>query len=115
MQRAATEDLSENWLEAPADAPSPWRIMHANDPAFAIAVAVWIDGKSVRPGLAMRVRMAMNSLLGSAHAPIIMTVTPAVNWETLDPAGRRKADASLSAFLASQPDLVQTVGTLSAM
>ena len=115
VQRAATEDLSENWLEAPADAPSPWRIMHANDPAFAIAVAVWIDGKSVRPGLAMRVRMAMNSLLGSAHAPIIMTVTPAVNWETLDPAGRRKADASLSAFLASQPDLVQTVGTLSAM
>ncbi len=112
--RAATEGLSEDWFETPDGSPSAWRIMRSNDPAFVIAVSVWVDGKPTRPGLAMRARMAMNSLFGSAYTPMVVTISPAVNWDDINGAERKAADASLATFLLSHPDLDRTVGTLSA-
>jgi hypothetical protein len=107
--RAATEGLSESWLDSPdgtpGDTPGPWRIMQSRDPAFMIAVAVWVDGRPVRPGLPMRLRMAMNSFLGSNFAPVVATVTPAVDWDALTRSQRDAAEASLPAFLLSHPDL----------
>jgi exosortase A len=112
--RAATEGLSESWLDSTGGKPSAWRIMHSDDPAFMIAVAVWVDGKPTRPGLRMRMQMAMNSLFGSDYAPMVATVTPAVDWGALDANGRKAAEASLSVFLLSHPDLGQDVGRLAA-
>ena len=49
--RAATEGLSESWLDDACDeAPSAWRIMRSNDPAFTIAVSVWVDGQAGAAG-----------------------------------------------------------------
>jgi exosortase A len=107
--RAAVEDVSESWLESPGNVPSTWRIMRANDPAFTIAVSVWVDGRPVRPGLAMRMQMAMNSLFGSPVAPMVVTITPAVNWDGLTWTERKTAEASLPAFLLSHPDLGRAV------
>ena len=115
VRRAATEGLQENWLAGNDGAPSAWRIMRAGDAKFAIAVSVWVDGKPVRPGLRMRGRMAISSLFGSAFAPMVVTVTPAVDWDALTAIGRRNAAASLPAFLLAHPDLDRTVGALSAM
>jgi len=112
--RAETEDLQEKWLRWPDGTPSAWRIMSSDDPAFIIAVAIWADGKPVRPGLAMRARMAMHSLFGSAFTPIVVTVTPSVDWATLKPIDRKNVDASLPAFLLRHHDLDQTIGALSA-
>jgi exosortase A len=112
--RAATEGLSENWLNSSGDTPSAWRIMHSNDPAFMIAVSMWVDGRPVRPGLAMRMRMAMNSLFGSDYTPVVVTVTPAVDWDALNAIDRKTAEASLPAFLLSHPDLGRSAGTLPA-
>ena len=111
--RAETEGLSENWLDPGDGAFSAWRIMRSNDPAFMIAVSVWVDGKPIRPGLTMRLRMALNSLLGSVYAPMVMTVTPAVDWDTLGVLDRKTAEASLPLFLLQRPDLDRTVGALS--
>ena len=63
----------------------------------------------------MRARMALDSLIGSAFAPMIVTVTPAVDWSTLTPAEREKAQASVVAFLLSHPDLGRSLGALSAL
>jgi len=112
--RAETEGLQENWLQTPDGAPSAWRIMTSDDPAFTIAVSMWVDGKPVRPSLAMRARMAMSSLFGSAFSPMVVTVTPAVDWDKLKPIERKDADASVSTFLLRQHDLNGTIGTLSA-
>lgn len=112
--RAETEDLREKWLQWPDGAPSAWRIMSSDDPEFTIAVSIWADGKPVRPGLAMRATMAMNSLLGSAFTPIVVTVTPSVDWTTLKPIDRKDTEASLPAFLLRHRDLDQTIGALSA-
>lgn len=113
--RAQTEGLQEEWLDNPGGPPSAWRLMRSNDPVFITAVSVWIDGKPVRPGLAMRARMALNSLLGSAHAPVVMTVTPVVDWARLPPAEHQAMQASLPAFLLSHPGLAAEVGASSAV
>jgi exosortase A len=112
--RAETEGLQENWLQTNDGSPSAWRIMTSNDPAYTVAVAMWVDGKPVRPGLAMRARMAMNSLFGSGYAPMVVAVTPAVDWDQLKPAELRAAGESVPAFLLSHPDLERTVAALSA-
>jgi hypothetical protein len=79
-----------------------------------IAVSMWVDGRPVRPGLAMRMRMAMNSLFGSDYTPVVVTVTPAVDWDALNAIDRKTAEASLPAFLLSHPDLGRSAGTLPA-
>jgi exosortase A len=112
--RAETEGLQENWLPIQDGGRSAWRIMISDEPAYAIAVSVWVDGKPVRPGLAMRARMAMNSLFGSGFAPMVVTVTPAVEWDQLQPVERRAAEESLAAFLLSHRDLDRTVAASSA-
>ncbi|HEY0184538.1 MAG TPA: hypothetical protein VGC09_17180, partial [Rhodopila sp.] len=112
--RVQTEGLQENWLATPEGAPSAWRIMTSNDPLFSVAVAVWVDGKPVRPGLAMRARMAMTSLFGSAFAPMVVTVAPALDWESIAGPERMDALARLPAFLLTHRDLDQTVARLTA-
>ena len=113
--RAETEGLQEEWLDTAGGPPSAWRLMRSNEPAFITAVAVWVDGKPVRPGLAMRGRMAMSSLFGSTHMPLVMTVTPVADWDKLPPTQREAKEDGLSAFLLSHPDLTAKVGTLTAV
>jgi len=112
-QRAETEQLTESWLPDAGNQSRAWQIMRSGDPVYVMGVSIWIDGKPVRPGMAMRLRMALNSLFGSGYAPIIMTVSPAVSWGDLTPAGARLADANLVAFLQAHPDLDARVGAAS--
>jgi exosortase A len=113
--RAETEGLQEHWLESENGKPSPWRIMRSTDPQFMIAVAMWVDGKPARPGLVMRSRMAMNSLFGSAYAPMVVTVTPVVDWDALTGEQSKNAEASLPVFLRRDPNLDRTIGALSGL
>lgn len=114
VARALSEGLQEFWLDSVDDAPGAWRIMRSNDPAYMTAVAIWVDGKPARPGLAMRARMAVDSLFGADHLPIVMTMTPAVDWDTINPIARKAVETGLTAFLATHQDLTDRVGALSA-
>nr|WP_294523669.1 exosortase A [uncultured Rhodopila sp.] len=109
------ESRAEAWLNTGDGKPSAWRIIRVEDPAYALGVSVWIDGRPVRPGLAMRLRMALDSLTGSAHAPLVMTVTPAVHWEALTVTRRRIAEDELGAFLAAHRGLDQAVRAVTAV
>ena len=114
VARVDTESLRETWLDSSDEVSSAWRIMTSNDPVFVIAVSMWVDGKPIRPGLVMRTKMAINSLFGSKYMPIVVTVTPAVDWDALNGTERAAAAASVPAFLLRHPDLNQAVGALSA-
>ena len=112
---ALSEAFSEAWLDTGQAKPSGWRIIKSDDPFYLIGVAIWVDGKPARPGLSMRVRMALNSLTGSHYRPMVMTVTPMVDWSTHDPAVLKAAETSLSSFLLTHPGLDASVGKLSAL
>ncbi|MFL5286802.1 MAG: exosortase A [Rhodopila sp.] len=109
------EDLSESWLPSNDGRASAWRVMHADDLAYALAVAVWVNGRPVRPGMGMRLRMAIDSLIGSDHTPIVMTVTPVLSWDTATRPQLLQATRDLEAFLQNHPDLDRTVGEASAL
>lgn len=111
--RTETESHAEDWLVTPDHARSPWRIMSSTDPVYLMAVAVWVDGVAVRPGLPMRARMAMDSLLGASHAPMVVTVAPAVDWAAQPPGISADLRDRLTVFLRDHPDLLNTVGALS--
>ncbi len=89
--------------------------MRSNDPAYVIATSVWIDGKPIRPGLGMRVRMALNSLIGSDYAPMVVTVTPEVDWQLGNGLEPKAAEDALLHFLLNHPGLNDAVGVSSIM
>jgi exosortase/archaeosortase family protein len=105
-----TEGLSEAWLQAGDGKPTDWLIMRSSDLDSMLAVAVWIDGKPVRPGLRMRLRMALDSLLGASHAPLVMTVAPAVDWQALTDTERGIVGTRLAEVLGSGSALDQSAG-----
>lgn len=109
------EDFSQSWLNAGDGTTSAWQIMSAMDPGYIVAVAVWVEGKPVRPGLKMRLRMALDSLLGSRYAPMVVAVSPVVDWDKGAAATMSAAEASLTRFLISHPSLDVTIGTLAAI
>lgn len=109
------EDQTEDWLMAGAgDTDRVWRIVRAQKPLQALAVGLWIDGEPARPSLPMRLRLAWTSLTGAKLAPVLMTVTPVVDWAALAPEERRRADAALTEFLVSRSDLDETVRAIAA-
>ena len=113
-QRAETESLSEAWLPD-IGGMRRRRILRSDEPAYVLAVSIWIDGRPVRPGLSMRLRMALDSLFGSTYAAMLMTVTPAVAWQSTTPVARQRAEASVVRFLQEHPDLDIRVGEISAL
>ena len=82
---------------------------------MARAVGVWVDGQPTLIGLRTRLRLALTSLTGAPHAPVVVTVAPAVDWDRLDPAARHKAVAGLDQFLLSHPALASQVPALAAV
>jgi exosortase A len=113
-QAVESESLAQAWLETADGSASAWRIMRSGDPEAMLAMAVWVDGRPVRPGMRMRVRMALDSLLGPVQAPLVMTVTPVVDWPRLNLTERRVAEAGLGDFLVAHPELDRVVGALTA-
>jgi len=108
------EDLTQSWL--PADGGTrPWLIMETDDPAYVVAVAVWVGGVAMRPGLGMRMRMAIDSLMGTNHMPMVVTVTPAIGWDGASRAQMLAAAAALRGFLQDRPEVDNAVGALTAM
>jgi exosortase A len=114
-RQAETESLIETWLPDTDDQHRAWRILRSDEPASIVAASIWIDGRPSRPGLSMRLRMALDSLFGSAYAPMLMTAAPAAAWQTMTPVARQRADASVVRFLQEHPDLDVRVGTISAL
>ncbi|MDR3538051.1 MAG: exosortase [Acetobacteraceae bacterium] len=81
------------------DAPPQWRVVQVSEPAFAIASALWVDGQPAGAGLAMRLRMAWHSLAGGLLSPVVVAVTPVVDWAALDVPAQRAAVSRLTEFL----------------
>lgn len=90
------EETRESWIEPE---PHTWRLLVGTEEAFAMALGLWIDGAPSMAGLPVRGRMAWNSLTGGHFAPIVISVTPVVDWTHMRAAGRKKTEDDLTAFL----------------
>jgi hypothetical protein len=96
-----TESLSESWASQEGDTLSFWRLMQSYDPPGMMGVIVCVDGRPMRPGMKMRLRMAWESVVGAAAPPLLVTVTPTSDWRTQSTQQFDEAEARLRTFLAS--------------
>jgi len=80
---AGAGDVAASWLPIPNPGSRIWRLVTTAEPAHAAAVSLWVDGKPGAGGVAIRVRQAWNSILNGAPAPLVVSVTPDVDWSQI--------------------------------
>ncbi len=114
LRPVLSEDLTQSWLGSGGES-RPWLIMQADEPAYALAVGVWVDGVPMRPGLGMRMRMAIDSVVGSSHVPMVVTITPAVAWDSASQQRLQDAVAALRSFLQQHPEFDSAIGAATAV
>jgi exosortase A len=111
---AAVDEAMLATFDGVGETPVQWRLVQVANPAYAIASAIWVDGLPAAGGLAMRARMAWHSLTGGQWAPVIVTVTPLVDWPQSDLTKRTEAISGLVAFLRTERSIDEQVKALSA-
>lgn len=109
----AAMQSEEGWLSAwvPA-APGQarvWRLLETPGLSKAMAVAMWVDGKPTKPGLADRLRMAWTSIVGARFSPVLITMKPEVDWSALTAEQRQEAEHRFIQVLQNCPDLTRQV------
>lgn len=105
------EETREEWMEP---APHVWRILLGTEEPFVMALGIWIDGAPSMAGLPVRARMAWNSMTGGRNAPVVVSVTPVVEWTHMSPAGQHKVESDLTAFLQAHADWSVQIQAMSA-
>ena len=86
--------------------------MKTDEPYRLGTFASWVDGKSAAGGLSGRVLQARNSVLGAAHAPVLVTAVIASEMR-MTVADVAQAQDLLTGFVAAQPGLTDTVASAS--
>jgi len=92
----------------------PWRLLERREPFGSGATAMWIDGAPARLGLSTRIRLARDSMLGAAHPPVLVGMTPNIDWAREGGAGRARARQMMTRFLDQRPDLPDRITALAA-
>ena len=86
-----------------------WRLVITNEPATVSAVGLWIDGEPAALGLPMRLHLAATSVTGSAHAPVLVNIAPAVDWTRAGMEERVTAQKALTRLIINHPEIGEQV------
>jgi hypothetical protein len=66
---------------------------------------VWIEGEPMTPGVAMRLKMARDSVVGASSPPALVIITPGADWPRVDARRRAELELRISDLLASHPEI----------
>lgn len=105
--RLSRDPGADDTTETPVsdDAAHVWRLSRSNEPAFITASGIWIAGEPAMPGMGMRLKMARSSLSGGGPAPVLIIVTPVVDWHHIGTTEKRDLEYRLSAFLRTHSEI----------
>ncbi|MDP9097295.1 MAG: exosortase [Pseudomonadota bacterium] len=112
-QEVGAEDVTVAGLGDDGDW-GEWSLVQTTDPNRVTALASWVDGAPVRSGMAGRMAQARDSLLGSDHAPVLMTITSA-EPARVQSADRRRTLDRVRSLVQAQTGLNAQVAALSAI
>ena len=102
-QEVGAENAVVSVLDLAADA-GHWILVQTTEPNRVTAYASWVDGRPVSSGLAGRLAQARDSVVGSDHAPALITITTAESMNST-PDQRKATIERLTALLHQQSDL----------
>lgn len=100
------EDLTDTPLfQDEPGKPRGWRVTFARQPGFVVVSGLWIGGEPANLGLRMRLEMAQTSLTGADLAPVLIVITPAVDWTKVTPQQRSEMLTALPKLIEAHPDI----------
>lgn len=117
-QRRMSEQLGAgeamtSWLSLPGEGPRVWRMTEKEDSANMAASSLWIDGKPTQISLATRIQQATRGVTGAGFSPVLVTVTPAGDWQSAVPAYRPLARQAIEIFFRNQTSLSAQLARIS--
>lgn len=98
---------------ATPEGPRTWRVGELASPGGTVASSLWIDGKAAEASFDMRMRRAWASVTGSGYAPIVISLTPELDWSKPTVALRNRARDLISLFVQTYPALPEQITRLS--
>ena len=93
------------------DGAPGWRSIVSHDPSEVMGYATWVDGRKAGGGLAQRLLQARESVFGASHSPAILGLVASGGNDTSQ-TRLREMVATLTAFVAAQPDLDAQIAKL---
>jgi len=111
---AGAENVDTAWLPIPDAGSRLWQLVTTAEPAHVTAVSLWVNGKPGAGGFALRVRQAWNSILGGAPAPLLVSVTPEVDWSLITAPQSRQLGQLLGGLLQRESWLARLPAALAA-
>ena len=104
---ADADDVTNGTLEIPGTNQAPWRLTIAGSPTGTTASAsiLMVDGAPARGGFAGRFAMARNSIFGSPHKPLLLSVSMRLPRPQITGEEERLIKLFLGTFLAVQSNL----------
>lgn len=91
-----------------------WLIAANTEPDRLVAFASWVDGVPAAGGMAQRVRQAWDSISGTSHAPVMVTIATPEAVTRLSTQPGSPAERLISGLIAQNPDLSSQMVALSA-
>ena len=98
------EDQAEDVSVRSLTDAAPWLSISTTDPIRVSAVATWIDAIPARGGIGGRIQQARDSVLGTDHAPLLITITTALPQRP-GPAELERIDGALARIVTAQVGL----------
>jgi exosortase A len=102
------------WVPAASGALHQWRVVHYDGNGPVMAISLWIDGRPTQPSMKERLRLAWSSVAGAQVPPVLIAVTPELDWAHLSAASHHMLEDRLVRLLQHQPDLAPQIRRIAA-
>jgi len=112
LNAEASDDTRESEISLAPDAPGRWQVVETPGRPLT-ATSLWINGHPSAGDLAGRVRQGWNSLVGTDHAPALVSVVVGLSEHDAVQAAPEQLRLTLTLFLKAQHDLESKIVTLS--
>lgn len=106
-------EVSGVFYLATPEGPRTWRVVETSNPTAVTASSLWLNARPVQPGLTMRIQQALGSITGAPYAPIIVSLSPELDWSKPTLALRNHARDLISLFVQTYQSLPEQVARVS--
>ena len=103
--RGADDVTDAPLFRGEADKPRGWRIVLADHPTHVAVAGLWVEGEPAIQGFSLRLSMARTSLTGSAFAPVLIVIEPAVEWAQVTSRQKNDMAALLTDLIVAHPGI----------
>ncbi len=109
---AGEEVTNTSYIATPSGGQT-WTLLEFGTPARMVAASLWIDGQPAQQSFNLRMHQAWASVFGSNYAPVLISLTPDLDWSKPSVGLRNRAHDLITMFVLAYKSLPDQVLRLS--